>query len=129
MAVSCWKTDGTDAGTVLVKDIAPGSDSGGEGEGEGSSEAPRSSAPQNLTNVNGTLFFTADDGAHGYEIWKSDGTEAGTVMVKDIVSGSSGSNPYQLTDVNGTLFFTANDGVHGFELWMSDGTEAGTVMV
>ena len=123
-----WKTDGTDAGTVLVKDIALGSD-GGEGEGGGSSEAPRSSAPQNLTNVNGTLFFTADDNIHGYEIWKSDGTEAGTVMVKDIVSGSSGSNPYQLTDVNGTLFFTANDGVHGFELWMSDGTEAGTVMV
>ena len=46
--------------------------------------------PRNLTNVNGTLFFTADDGTNGRELWKSDGTAAGTVLVKDISPGSVG---------------------------------------
>ena len=78
-----------------------------------------------LTNVNGTLFFQGDDGVHGYELWKSDGTEAGTVMVKDIYEGSQGSSPGLMTDVGGTMFFAADDGIHGTELWKSDGTEAG----
>ena len=46
-----------------------------------------------LTNVNGTLFFTANDGTNGRELWKSDGTADGTVLVKDIASGSSSSSP------------------------------------
>ena len=67
--------------------------------------------PSDLTNVNGTLFFTADDGTNGRELWKSDGTAAGTVLVKDIYPGTSGSYPTRyLTNVNGTLFFAANDG-------------------
>ena len=66
---------------------------------------------------------------HGRELWKSDGTEAGTVLVKDIRPDSYGSNPTYLTNVDGTLFFSARDGVHGGELWKSDGSEAGTVMV
>ena len=64
--------------------------------------------PRQLTNVNGTLFFTANVGASGSELWRSDGTEAGTVLVKDIYPGSASSSPYQLTNVNGTLFFTAD---------------------
>ena len=40
-------------------------------------------------NVNGTFYFQADDGTHGYELWKSNGTETGTVMVKDINPGSN----------------------------------------
>ena len=97
----------------MVKDIDPGS---------------AGSIPQDLTKVNGTLYFTANDGAHGIELWKSDGTAAGTVMVKDIGHGSTDS-PTSLTNVNGTLYFAADDGVHGAELWKSDGTAAGTVMV
>src|SRR5690606_29387686 len=56
-------------------------------------------------------------------------TEAGTVMVKDIRSGSNGSDPEWMCVSNGVLYFTANDGVNGGELWRSDGTEAGTMMV
>ena len=48
-------------------------------------------APDWLTNVGGTLFFSANDGTHGDELWKSDGTEAGTVMVKDINPASYSS--------------------------------------
>ena len=51
-------------------------------------EGSASSSPENLTDVNGTLFFRANDGTNGQELWKSDGTEAGTVMVKDIWAGS-----------------------------------------
>jgi ELWxxDGT repeat protein len=97
----------------LVKDIQPGGES---------------ASPRYLTNINGTLFFRADDGTNGRELWKSDGTEAGTVLVKDILPGEGSAYPSYLTNINGTLFFTANDGTtSGYELWKSDGTEAGTV--
>jgi ELWxxDGT repeat protein len=90
---------------------------------------PNSSSPDSLTNVNGTLFFTASDGVSGQELWKSDGTPAGTKLVKDIFTGSYDSNPANLANVNGTLFFAASDGVSGQELWKSDGTDAGTTVV
>jgi ELWxxDGT repeat protein len=111
-----WRSDGTEAGTVRVKEIVPGSGGGGH-------------APSQLVNVNGTLFFTADDGTHSRELWRSDGTEAGTVMIKDADAGALGSFPLELTTVNGTLFFHADVGADGRELWRTDGTEAGTVRV
>ena len=110
-----WKTEGTAAGTVKVKDIVPGSAQG--------------SNINFLTDVNGTLFFSAGDTTHGVELWKSDGTDAGTVMVKDINPNAGSSLPSFITNVNGTAFFVANDGVHGKALWKSDGTANGTVLV
>src|SRR5215211_4912394 len=91
---------------------------------------PDVSYPRAVNDVGGTLYFRANDGRHGNEIWRSDGTKAGTVMVKDIWRGLDRSvYPEGLTDVEGTLYFNADDGTHGYELWRSDGTEAETVMV
>ena len=75
------------------------------------------------------LFFIANDGIRGEELWKSDGTAAGTVLVRDIVSGIGGSLPSNLVNVSGTLYFTAANSVGGRELWKSNGTAAGTVRV
>jgi ELWxxDGT repeat protein len=118
-----WKSDGSAAGTVIVKDIFPGGVTGDYG-----GYFPNSSSPSNLTSVNGTLFFTAFDATNGQELWKSNGTGAGTALVKNIYPGGS-SDPRYLTNVNGTLFFRANDGANGAELWKSDGTASGTVLV
>lgn len=110
-----WKSDGTEAGTMLVKDLSPG---------------PAGSFIPRMTMVKNTLYFSAiTDNGTGEELWKSDGTAAGTVMVKDINPGAGSSQPSMLKAVGGTLFFAANDGTHGIELWSSDGTSAGTKMV
>jgi ELWxxDGT repeat protein len=92
---------------------------------------PIPNRPSRLTDVDGTLFFVADDGEHGRELWKSDGTIAGTTLVKDILPGAASrfSGPEELTSVGSTLFFVADDGVSGPEIWKSDGTEGGTVLV
>ena len=115
-----WKSDGTTAGTVLVKDIS----------------TVGSSSPNELAAVTGRLFFAADDGIHGNELWVSDGTGMGTVMVKDIGTNTDPytpcfncSDPYDLTELNGSLIFRAYHDSRGQELWTSDGTELGTQLI
>src|SRR5262249_42567703 len=63
------------------------------------------------------------------ELWKSDGTAEGTVLVRDINPGSAGSFPGNLTNVGGMLFFSAFEPTTETELWKSDGTPEGTVLV
>ena len=60
------------------------------------------------------------------EPWVSDGTEAGTFMLKDIYSGDSGSYPKNLTLFDDKIFFTATSDNEGTEVWSTDGTTAGT---
>ena len=113
--VELWKSDGTPAGTALVLDINP------------ISNPILSSTPTSLLNVEGTLFFVADDGWQDFGVWRSDGTSAGTVRVTAPLPG--GVSPQSLTNVNGTLLFQATDPWFGAELWSSNGTPEGTFPV
>ena len=88
-----------------------------------------SSGPSEFTTIGNRVFFSANNGTNGRELWITDGTGVGTKLVKDIRVGAKGSGPRQLTAVGKTLFFTADNGRHGRELWKSDGTAAGTKMV
>lgn len=159
-----WVTDGTTAGTQLI-DIAPNI----------AGRPPGNSFPENLTVLNGDLYFSilgralyklesssgslqtvkvlfsssdlsnsnkmsnfyvyndrlyfsGDDEVNGRELWVSDGTTAGTTMLKDI-HPSGASFPGNFIEYAGNLYFAANDGTHGAELWVSDGTESGTQML
>jgi ELWxxDGT repeat protein len=118
-----WSSDGTSEGTRLVADVAPGT---------------RSSAPRELTygvHPNGSgpttlAFFSADDGVHGREIWRTNGTPAGTVLVKDIKPGPDGSDPAGFAvppndpRSGNVVVFAADDGTHGREVWRGWGTGA-----
>ena len=91
-----------------------------------------SSSPNYLTNVNGTLYFTATgyNGTTyvGNELWKIDST-TGTPSVIDIVSGSGSSNPYNLINANGVLYFVASGNSNGYELWKVDATTGSPIFL
>jgi ELWxxDGT repeat protein len=87
-----------------------------------------SSDPRDLTAMKGRLHFTAWNPRHGRQLWKTNGTAAGTVMLTR-VPGRLGSDPEDLTVADGVLFFSARDPRHGRELWKSNGTVARTSMV
>ena len=117
-----YRSDGTVDGTVLFKNFSI--------QGDG---IPANSATTYAMNgpyrVGSVFYFAATDDNNGTELWKSDGTSAGTVMVKDINLSGGSSNPNGFVAVGSVLYFKADDGVNGEELWQSDGTEAGTIMV
>ncbi len=131
-----WKSDGTDAGTVLVRDIA-------QTGPNGTFDVKQNSTPHNLTLVNGLIYFSANDGREGFELWRTDGSAAGTQIVslasdpspvpghpfaginRGLTSSgdsTGGSYPGSLLNVNGTLYFIATNvydqnGQTNFELW------------
>ena len=118
-----WITDGTHAGTVLVKDIATGV--AGSGVPSGSYQGEFAVLP------NGRAVFAAEDASHGAELWVTDGTSAGTMLLKDIATSCcSGSDPRDFAVLpNGQAVFAADDGTRGRELWTTDGTSAGTMLL
>ena len=115
-----WRSDGTSAGTFMVRPPSDGS-------------YPNS--PQRITVLGNRIIMNAmawDYGpslsAFGYELWVSDGTSAGTTMIKDILPGSANGYPENFTTFNSQVYFTAND-ARGTELWRTDGTTVGTLFV
>jgi len=115
-----WVSDGTSPGTYLVKDINPTGDS---------EPSDRLGNGEPMTAWNGRAIFAAEDGVHGRELWVSDGTLAGTFIVRDIRPGSPDGDPWFLTDVGAFFLFSANATGVGRELWRSDGTTATTVLL
>jgi len=111
--IELWASDGTAAGTYLVKNISP--DPGGG--------VYASSGPQGFCVYKNKVYFSANDGTHGQELWVTDGTEANTVMVKDVQPGSNGSLPYHSIVYNDKLYFITWG---QYQLWVTDGTEANT---
>ncbi|KAG1692930.1 hypothetical protein DVH05_024254 [Phytophthora capsici] len=103
-------------GTGLLLDICAGE----------KSSSPQHFAVLNLATGSPLLLFQADDCVHGSELWSTDGTKEGTVLVLDIYKGLLGSLPAYLISFSGQVYFQADDGIHGCELWTTDGTPAGT---
>jgi len=91
-----YLSDGTDAGTAMVKDIYPLDSNGIEAA--------------SYLFTSGPMFFAADNGIVGNELWKTDGTAEGTVLVKDIRTGPGDSDPFMMLINNNKIFFSANDG-------------------
>ncbi|MCL2722996.1 MAG: hypothetical protein FWD69_01025 [Polyangiaceae bacterium] len=110
-----WSTNGDPASTVQVK----------------SGPAPViNSVSGSAALLGGKLVFSASDNSgNGTELWVTDGTADGTVLLKDIYPGAASSSPMNFVAFNNRVFFAANDGTHGMEPWITDGTAAGTVLV
>lgn len=117
-----WSTDGTEAGTSKVKEINAGSTNSGDG-------VSRIFQAQVFKN---RLYFWAFDPASGHELWSTDGTSAGTRLLKNTNSSSIPSLNQQIHSSNpffvlgGKMYYANNDGLKGREPWVTDGTAAGT---
>jgi ELWxxDGT repeat protein len=112
-----YRTNGTPAGTALVKNIAPG-------DGNSSPDFP--------TKLGNKLVFEADDNdmQSNNEPWVTDGTAAGTIKLREIAAPTNvGSFPNNFTEFGGRIYFSADDRQTGRELWSTDGTPAGTVQL
>lgn len=122
-----WRTDGTAAGTYMVKDINPGAESS-------FLYINNEAARQYFAELNGYIYFGAAEPVNGAELWRTDGTEAGTTLVANIEPSqpqiaNMGSNPAFFCTYNNAIYFSAYRIVDGRELWKTDGTSTGTVQV
>ncbi|MBL7717312.1 MAG: T9SS type A sorting domain-containing protein [Flavipsychrobacter sp.] len=124
-----WKTNGTQAGTLLVKDIKPG-----PGSSINWKQPIEKHLRYNIQALNNKMYFIADDGVSGGELWSSDGTASGTTLFYDFYPGPGGGTfPQQnLVATTNKIFFTATtySGTDTFNaLQATDGTLANTIVV
>jgi ELWxxDGT repeat protein len=146
-----WRTDGTADGTILLKNGFSGLSSftgfagaayfinadntelwSSDGTPSGTTRLHISDGTRSLRIVgqtNDDLFFQSHDAATGLELYRTDGTAAGTMLVKDINPGAGDGFAGFAAAAGNYLFFGGNDGTAGRELWKSDGTSGGTLMV
>jgi ELWxxDGT repeat protein len=117
-----WLSDGTTAGTRLFKDINQGGASSGRGP----------IYDWGVYVVGDRLYFGADDGTHGYELWVMEGLDPSQVhLVRDINPGAASSitGDYLRAGLGSTFYFSANDGANGGQLWRTNGFARSTGMV
>jgi ELWxxDGT repeat protein len=114
-----WATDGTQPGTRMLTHLAPADAFHGRG-------GDFFLYPTFLGN---RLAFAVNDGVHGGEPWITDGTPAGTHLIKDVCPGSCSGAAYVYGAFGGKALFTGNDPAKGQEMWVTDGTAAGTHML
>ncbi len=112
-------TDGTQPGTILLKDINPGI------------ESSNPDYDMSFHRINDSLtIFNANDGNsnHGSELWRTDGSESGTYMITDLSTGAASSDIffYNLT-LNNKIFF--NCPAYQGALWITDGSSQGTIQL
>ncbi|MBN2891528.1 MAG: hypothetical protein JXL97_06660 [Bacteroidales bacterium] len=92
-------------------------------------EGSGSSINSKYVQMNDIFFFKANDGIHGEELWVTDGTEEGTILIDIDTNGSATSDPAKFTVIGDLMYFYAeNDTFYG-EPWISDGTAEGTYML
>ncbi len=108
-----WKSDGTVAGTVMVKDINPGP------AGSYSTSSP---ASVKFVEYAGKIYFTARTDAEGFELWSTDGTDAGTTMIPSAAPGVETGYYSGLLVVNGFLYFVGSTATGTMELYRTNGT-------
>jgi ELWxxDGT repeat protein len=115
--IELWRTDGTANGTALFKEINV------------ESAEPASSNPFDFLVAGNYLYFKADDGDHGVELWRTDGTVGGTILVKDVNVGGGNASISPLAAFGSYVYFAATEEATGSELWRTNGTAAGTTLV
>ena len=100
-----WRTDNSPTGARLVRDVVPG---------------PMDGYPRLLAATPGRVFFVANGRYTGTELFVSDGTEGGTVLV-----ASGLQNPVRIVTL-GERAFVLNAANGQYIWWVSDGTAGGT---
>lgn len=112
---SLWSTDGTSGGTQRISTVRP----------------ENSEFDKRMTVVGSKVIFPATDGINGWEPWVSDGTAAGTFLLKDLNVGSNGftSGGGKFTVRNGKAYFVGAESDENFHLFETDGTTAGTQII
>ena len=103
--------------------------SNGTGNGTKAVRLPFPDDIQDLVVVGETLYFNAETASKGQELWRSDATELGTRVLRDIWPGAEGGKPDDIARLGRIILFRAGHPQTGRELWRSNGTQNGTRLV